>query len=208
MSAIIYEKTANGLYPTGERSVSTYSSGLVRVDQTFFCRTSAAPTHRATLAAGNSMPGSSAPAMDGLYIFPKPQEFARDDGFTEFIVSSYGRTTDSPYRTYEWRIFQEPGVFVTNEGTELEEREQVIAIYRNREAKVQIVRPTSTIAAGNQSFYEDTLGAELPQKISGRIGNQNLFIWQLGLTSLETKNYGFFSEITYVIGVFKVSSET
>ena len=93
MSAIIYEKTANGLYPTGERSISTFPSGLLRVDQTFVCRTSAAATHRADLAVGEDMPGGSTPAIDGLKIFPEPQERKRDDGFTEFIVSAYGRTT-------------------------------------------------------------------------------------------------------------------
>ena len=93
MSAIIYEKQTNGLYPTGQRSVSTFPSGLIRVDQTFVCKTSAASTHRAALAVGANMPGGSSPAIDGLKIFPEPQEKRRDDGFTEFIVSSYGRTT-------------------------------------------------------------------------------------------------------------------
>jgi hypothetical protein len=33
-----------------------------------------------------------APAIDGLYIFPEPQEAVRDDGFVEFRVTAYGRT--------------------------------------------------------------------------------------------------------------------
>jgi hypothetical protein len=33
-----------------------------------------------------------APAFDGLYIFPDPQEQVRDDGFVEFRVTAYGRT--------------------------------------------------------------------------------------------------------------------
>lgn len=93
MPAIIYQKTPGGLFATGERTVSTFPSGLVRVDQTFICPTSAAATHRAALAVGNDMPGGSTPAIDGLKIFPEPQEKKRTDGFTEFIVSAYGRNT-------------------------------------------------------------------------------------------------------------------
>jgi hypothetical protein len=33
-----------------------------------------------------------APAFDGLFIFPEPQEIVRDDGFVEFRVTAYGRT--------------------------------------------------------------------------------------------------------------------
>jgi hypothetical protein len=95
MPAIIYQKTPGGLFATGERTVSTFPSGLVRVDQSFVCPTSDAATHRAALAVGNDMPGDSAPAIDGLKIFPEPQEKKRDNGFTEFIVSAYGRTSDT-----------------------------------------------------------------------------------------------------------------
>ena len=93
--SIIYEQTPNGLYATGQRTVSTFPSGLIRVDQTFTCKSSAAATHRATLAVGANFPGDSYPAMDGLKIFPDPQEKRRDDGFTEFTVSGYGRVKDT-----------------------------------------------------------------------------------------------------------------
>jgi hypothetical protein len=35
--------------------------------------------------------GDSSPCIDGLKIFPEAQERRREDGFTEFIVSAYGR---------------------------------------------------------------------------------------------------------------------
>lgn len=91
MSITIYEKTPSGLYATGDRTVSTFPSGLVRVEQTFVCRSTSAATNRATLAVGNNFPNGSTPAIDGLKIFPAPQERERDDGFTEFIVTAYGR---------------------------------------------------------------------------------------------------------------------
>jgi hypothetical protein len=93
MAAIIYEKNTNGLIATGQRTVSTFDSGLVRVDRKYVCRSGAAATHRATLAVGNAPPDDDgAPCIDGLFIFPQPQELQRGDGFTEFEVSSYGRT--------------------------------------------------------------------------------------------------------------------
>lgn len=92
MSITIYETTPSGLYTTRERAISSFPSGLVRVDQTFVCKTSAAATHRSALAVGTNMPGDNAPAIDGLKIFPEPQEKRRTDGFTEFVVSAYGRT--------------------------------------------------------------------------------------------------------------------
>jgi hypothetical protein len=104
MPAIIYQKTPGGLFATGERTVSTFPSGLVRVDQTFICPTSDAATHRAALAVGNDMPGASAPAISGLKIFPEPQERQRGDGFTEFIVSAYGNTNTTGIITKSKKI--------------------------------------------------------------------------------------------------------
>jgi hypothetical protein len=104
MPAIIYQKTPGGLFATGERTVSTFPSGLIRVDQTFICPTSDAATHRAALAVGSDMPGGSAPAIDGLKIFPEPQEKKRDNGFTEFIVSAYGRMNNNGSLTISKKI--------------------------------------------------------------------------------------------------------
>jgi hypothetical protein len=92
MSAILFEQTPGQLVASGERTVATFESGLVRVDQTYTCSHASAATHRSTLAIGASLPdGDSTPAIDGLYIFPAPQEIKRSDGFTDFKVSAYGR---------------------------------------------------------------------------------------------------------------------
>ena len=93
MAQTIYEATSGALIPQAERTVATFTSGLVRVDRKYICSTDAAATHRATLAVGAATPdGDTTPAIDGMSIFPQPQEIARGDGFTEFMVSSYGRT--------------------------------------------------------------------------------------------------------------------
>lgn len=94
MPITLYEATPGALIPSGERTVATYESGLCRVDQVYVCASTSAATHRATLAIGAAMPdGNDDPAIDGLSIFPAPQEIKRQDGFTEFHVSAYGRTT-------------------------------------------------------------------------------------------------------------------
>jgi hypothetical protein len=95
MPQIIYEKNAGELIPQGGRSVSTFTSGLVRVDQTFICSTPNVATHRSDLKVGNDFPGSSEPAIDGLYIYPEVQENRRGDGFSELIASGYGRTSNT-----------------------------------------------------------------------------------------------------------------
>lgn len=115
----IFEKTPGQLVASGERTVATFESGLVRVDQTYTCATASAATHRATLAIGETLPdGNTAPAIDGLAIFPAPQEIKRPDGFTDFKVSAYGRATtglqniliepqrafSSPLRYSVWKI--------------------------------------------------------------------------------------------------------
>lgn len=94
MAQIIYEKNQGALIPTGDRSVSTFPSGLVKVEQNFICNTSSAEMHRAALAVGNDFPNGDYPAIDGLKIFPEVQEIRNNDGFTQFKVSAYGRTTN------------------------------------------------------------------------------------------------------------------
>lgn len=94
MSYTLFNSTtaATALIAQPGRSVSTFPSGLVRVDQTYLGLTANASTHRAILAVGNDMPdGDSSPCIDGLKIFPEVQEVRREDGFTEYKVCAYGR---------------------------------------------------------------------------------------------------------------------
>jgi hypothetical protein len=97
MSYTLYKSTS-GLIAQPGRSVSTFPSGLVRVDQTYLGLTANAATNRATLAVGNNMPGGdSSPCIDGLKIFPEVQERRREDGWTEYIVSAYGRSNTTGF---------------------------------------------------------------------------------------------------------------
>ena len=106
MSYSIFTSNPTALIAQPGRAVNTYPSGLVRVDQTYLGLTSQATSHRATLAIGNNMPdGDSSPCIDGLKIFPEVQERRREDGFTEFIVSAYGRVNATGQKTFERKLF-------------------------------------------------------------------------------------------------------
>jgi hypothetical protein len=93
MANIIYQKNPDALIPQGNRTVSTFPSGLVKVDQSFIGLTSLKGSHRSILSIGRSFPGNNSPAIDGLYIYPEVQEKELPTGFTEYLVSAYGRTT-------------------------------------------------------------------------------------------------------------------
>ncbi len=87
-----YHGTSN-LIALPNRTVQTYPSGLVRVERSFVCRKDRVAKFRNTIRVNELMPfDNGAPAIDGLYIFPEPQEVVRDDGFVEFRVTAYGRT--------------------------------------------------------------------------------------------------------------------
>jgi len=90
--AYTYHGTRNLISAPG-RGVQTFPSGLVRVERTYLCRRGDEARYRSELAVGNPLPDDDgAPAIDGIYIFPEPQEQSRDDGFVEFRVTAYGRT--------------------------------------------------------------------------------------------------------------------
>ena len=93
----------NGLIALPGRSIATFPSGLVRVDRTYACRTERAGAFRQQFAVGTILPfDDGTPAIDGLYIFPDAQETQKEDGFTEFKVSAYGRTNTEGYTRREF----------------------------------------------------------------------------------------------------------
>jgi hypothetical protein len=93
MSNTIYNaQSASSLIAQSGKTVSAFPSGLIRVEQLFLTQSDALFTSRPLVAVGNDAPGGdSSPSIDGLKIFPEAQERHREDGFTEFIVTSYGR---------------------------------------------------------------------------------------------------------------------
>jgi hypothetical protein len=90
----VYEKNTGGLIKTGQRSITAFPSGLVRVDQLYVGKTGEESSHRALLSYESPMPGQhDTPAIGGVYIFPEVQESKNGDGFTSYQCSGYGATT-------------------------------------------------------------------------------------------------------------------
>ena len=91
----IYEKTTGSLIKTADRSMTSFPSGLIRVDQVYVGKSDDESTHRAALSYGAAMPNQNdTPAIDGMYIFPEVQESRDGSGLTKYQCSGYGRTTE------------------------------------------------------------------------------------------------------------------
>ena len=124
------------------RSVQTFPSGLVRVERSFACRRGQETNFRSLFAQGKTMPlDDGKPAIDGLYIFPDPQETTRDDGFVEFRVTAYGRTNKTGQRVAQ---------------TPIERALKLEALYRKVNASYNPVDNTS------ESTQENFLVSSIP----------------------------------------------
>jgi len=187
----IYEKNRNALTATGNRTVTTFPSGLCRIDRTYVCTSDSAATHREALAVGNAMPDDNgSPAIDGAYIFPAPQEVRRADGFTEFQVSAFGRTNTEGKVEFKWKHFTTVGY------------ETATGIAKNKTKTVNQVVLTEVLDDDQTAFEFDESGATTPVLIDGAIWSLNGWYWTVGPTSFESVNFGKFTEIKYVIDAY------
>lgn len=97
MARIIHTSFYSGLVPQGDRSVTTYPSGLMKVEQTFIGLTANESTDRIQLQIGQAFPLDASPSIDGVFIFPATQETRDSSGFTTYRVSGYGRINENGY---------------------------------------------------------------------------------------------------------------
>lgn len=97
MARIIYTSFSSGLVEQGDRTVTTFPSGLLKVEQTFIGLTSNESTDRLSLQIGNPFPLDDSPSIDGVFIFPATQENRGADGFTTYKVTGYGRINEQGY---------------------------------------------------------------------------------------------------------------
>jgi hypothetical protein len=213
---------ASELIPQAGRTVTTFPSGLIRVDQSFLTESSALFTSRALVAVGNDAPGGdSSPSVDGLKIFPEAQELRREDGFTEFIVSSYGRTaspgasvlgvevvtlnasysftyTPTPPeapQTWNWSIKEE---WLVDTFTTVK---TMLASEAN--ATISITPPTLSKVLKKREFSGARPGMNVPGGGVSTPGGSSIGAdWESGLASIDRRNFGHFDE---VVIVFKLS---
>jgi hypothetical protein len=86
---------SNSLIWQPDTRVTTFPSGLILAQRSAICRRSALPSLRGSITLGGVLTINS-PAIDGLNVFPGPQEEDMGDGFARIVVSAYGRWTDQP----------------------------------------------------------------------------------------------------------------
>jgi hypothetical protein len=193
----IFTANPHALIAQPGRAVNTFPSGLVRVDQTYLGLASQSAKHRATLAVGNNMPdGNSSPCMDGLKIFPAPQERRREDGFTEYLVSAYGRKNNTGLTSTKWEIFQASHTISSGD-----ESSTIEGIFKRK--VVTILQVLNEIEESSYSFSTGSIQLPYPQLINGDASPEWDNVFTLGVASFSSTNYGHFREATIIINHFK-----
>jgi hypothetical protein len=187
-----------GAFLGEERIVQTFPSGLVSVQQSYFCPNSQVAALRATLAAGQPWPDTNtAPAVDGLTIFPDPQESATA-GFTEFKLTGYGRTVESVVRS---SALKQIPIF-----WQLATTSDPYAPYATISGKWWTVSG-SIVVPSQSNFNYDELGIEMPKPFDFRCSllpdytNSSVqYLGQIGdqiLDAVNLSNIGFGS-VSYI----------
>jgi len=103
-----YQGTSDLIWQADIR-VSTFASGLVLVQRGAMCRKTG--SKRDELPVGDPMPAEYTPVIDGLFIFPAPQE-TRTPAYTTYDVSAYGRTRNTPLVTKQTKIVSSGSVTI------------------------------------------------------------------------------------------------
>ena len=195
--------TTTGLKAQDDRTVQTFPSGLIRVDRTYVCPTASEATFRPILLKGNPPPQDDlAPSIDGLYIFPDPSENRRDDGFTEFRVSSYGRINTGGIIRQLTSVTQLETFTVGTQTTQyfaaipINVQELVVPYpfnyfsinYNTYKTRFAFVNGVRTLINGGFVNIDVGFGVTSNQSL----GN--------GSPQIETKNFGFWDEVTINYG--------
>ena len=165
MSNYTYHGTTDLIVLPG-RSVQTFPSGLVRVERSFACRRGQEANFRSLFAQGKTMPlDDGNPAIDGLYIFPDPQETTRDDGFVEFRVTAYGRTNTTGQRTALSPIRTALRVSAIYRTVNLEYNPNISTSEATLESELENFIPTDTINVSYRFCVASNKRTETPTDI-------------------------------------------
>jgi hypothetical protein len=224
--AYTYHGTSN-LIALPNRTVQTYPSGLVRVERSFVCRKDRVAKFRNTIRVNELMPfDNGAPAFDGLYIFPEPQEIVRDDGFVEFRVTAYGRTnTEGSYavnkipsavnfQIFERAVVDDPLTIATVQKPILANSYIVRLVFiENEQIDILSIREKYGAAIFDQSgipFTKTTVFEVFPflnSSIYNPQENKTVdIIATLQLASFESSGFGKFQETTMIFNSVSTQS--
>jgi hypothetical protein len=179
----------------GNKTVSTYSSGLCLVQQSYMIRKIDEEIYRNEFASGSTLDIIS-PAVDGLYIFPEPQWRDSGNGFMEIAISAYGRS-NTIGKTEISAILRNANVvyFGLNPQPQTD-IENVIASY----LKIKVVVQSGTFPEINVNDLKDLITIK---KVDGSDLIYPFYTtsvsFSLGITRYDISNFGFWDELTITI---------
>lgn len=185
MAQIIYSANPSGLIAQGDRSVTTYPSGLMKVDQTFIGLTANESTDRLSLQIGDPFPLDDSPSIDGVFIFPATQESRGANGFTTYKVSGYGRINEEGYS----EIYPSENIVIITTYNDI--------VYSDIwSAKQKLTQRVIFNDQENEDpFGYDTSNVPYPLLISGSTPNASNETFTMVRVDVQRTNYGRFTEL-------------
>ena len=169
--------------------ISTFPSGLVLAQRSAMCPKTI--SKREEIAVGDAMPVEHTPVIDGLFIFPAPQE-TRTPAYTTYDVSAYGRTSNEPRVSRQTKVVKGIGytVFDVTRNIIITAEEQMHTGVIASDEDVPLIVPT--LPASIIISYELSNGAtgSYPQ----------VSYWTL--SQITRTNYGSWDEYSFNWGVF------
>jgi hypothetical protein len=180
----------------GDKTVSTYSSGLCLVQQSYVIRKIDEEIYRNEFASGSTLDIVS-PAVDGLYIFPEPQWRDSGNGFMEIAISAYGRS-NTIGKTEISAILRNVQLNLRNVTSDIVSVERTNAIVSY--LKLKVVVQSGTFPEINVSDLRDLIiirnsdGSDLELA-----GYTTSVYFNLAITRYDITNFGYWDELTITI---------
>ena len=168
-----------------------------------------------------------APANDGLFIFPEPQEQVRNDGFVEFRVTAYGRTnTEGSYsvskissainfEAYERAVVDDAGLTIATVQKPILANSYIVRLVfiENEQIDILSIRKKYGAAIFDLSgipFTKTTVFEVFPflnSSIYNPQENETVdIIATLQLASFESSGFGKFQETTMIFNSVSTQS--
>ena len=180
----------------GNKTISTYSSGLCIVQQAYSIRKIDEEVYRNEFASGSTLEVIS-PAVDGLYIFPDPQWRDQGNGFMEIAISAYGRSNTTG-KTEISALLQSASLSTNGIVTTT----QVLSNY----LKIKVVTPSGVFPEINLNDLNDLItvrnvdGTQISYQ-----GYTTTISVVLGISRYDITNFGFWDELTITIAPTSIS---
>ena len=105
---MIYQGTEELVWQA-DTNVSVFQSGLILVQRSAIVPKHRADNARPSLQVGDIMPIQNDPSLDGVFIFPEPQETSSATHVT-FLVSGYGRISTHTTEVESQKVSELNGV--------------------------------------------------------------------------------------------------